>query len=387
MELAFGRACAGRRRRLHPLDRDPRRIAPLLAVLVVAACASGPSAGAASRPASTGTASAGPTAGSASPPASSSTTAGSEPPGSCADVLGTGDGRIVFTIWGTAPDALAIVKADGSGFRRILEPSPGQEQHDTGNHGPRWAPADEVLFSRAVEPDGWHLSSVALTAGKPRDVTGGPDGIEDSGAISRDGSLLAYHKVAATSDASEPLREAGIFVSEADGTGEHQLTSVSGEQVDTTPDFSTDGRKLAFTRELGGAPGAHRGSIWVVNADGTGLREITDPKLDAIRPRWSPDGQWIAFSSNADNFLSESANVWLVRPDGTEAHRLTRASAGGQAFFPDWSPDGAHIAFLQVSAGADSQDLAVIDADGNPTCTLWAGPPGQLPGDPDWGPA
>jgi Tol biopolymer transport system component len=116
----------------------------------------------------------------------------------------------------------------------------------------------------------------------------------------------------------------------------------------------------------------------------TGLREITDPVLDAIRPRWSPDGDQIVFSSNADNFMSESANIWAVAPNGTGLRQLTFES-GGQAFSPDWSPDGRHIVFLPTRPGGDTQDLAIIGLSGDGGCTLWRGTASMLAGDPDWG--
>ena len=83
----------------------------------------------------------------------------------------------------------------------------------------------------------------------------------------------------------------------------------------TFPDLSPDGKKIVFTFKRGdGNP-----EIYVMKADGTNLRQITDdPAIDG-NAAWSPDGEWIAFHSNRDgNF-----NIYIVRPDGSDLRRLT----------------------------------------------------------------
>jgi Tol biopolymer transport system component len=269
-----------------------------------------------------------------------------------------------------------------------VEPGPGREQPHAGTEAPHWIPDDRILFgsNRAGGPDDWHLFVVDAAGGDPEQVTDEPSGIEYHGVASPDGSLLAYGKAVATGNPAEPFNDAGIFLSDADGGNERLLTKPSEGTLDEWPDFSPDGLKVAFSRGLGGAPGSARGSVYVVNIDGTGLQQITDPELDAIRPRWSPDGRLIVFSSNADNYASESADTWVIAPDGSGIRQLTFRSGSSQAFHPDWSPDGRYIVFLDHRAGNGTQDLAIIDLEGNEVCTLWPGTSSQLAGDPDWGP-
>jgi Tol biopolymer transport system component len=307
----------------------------------------------------------------------------------CADLFRASDGRIAFTITSGDGAAIAAIDADGSGFRQVVEPGPGRAQPHAGTEAPHWIPQERVLFSsnRAGGPDDWHLFVVGASGGEPSQLTDDPGGIEYHGVPSPDGSSLAYAKAVATGNPAEPWRDAGIFVSDADGGGERQLTKPPEGTLDEWPDISPDGTMVAFSRGLGGAPGSARGSVYVVNLDGTGLRQITDPELDAIRPRWSPDGRLIAFSSNADNHMSESANTWVVAPDGTGIRQLTFRSGMSQAFYPDWSPDGRNIVFLDHRVGSGTQDLATITLEGDTGCTLWRGTSSRLAGDPDWGPS
>jgi TolB protein len=84
----------------------------------------------------------------------------------------------------------------------------------------------------------------------------------------------------------------------ADGSGIRQLTDEPGVD-DAWPAWSPDGTKIAFTRrrrDSGGLRLTGPDDIYVINADGSGLRQLAN---DAADPAWSPDGSRIAFSSEA----------------------------------------------------------------------------------------
>ena len=79
----------------------------------------------------------------------------------------------------------------------------------------------------------------------------------------------------------------------ADGSGVRRLTDNSAE--DDSPAWSPDGRQLAFTSYRDGD-----WEIYVMNADGSDVRRLTDNSAWDDSPAWSPDGRWIAYASDRD---------------------------------------------------------------------------------------
>jgi Tol biopolymer transport system component len=129
---------------------------------------------------------------------------------------------------------------------------------------------------------------------RTRDVAWSPDG----------------RRIACVSDGT-------LWVMKADGSGQRALVPGSG------PAWSPDGRKIAFSAESG---------ISVVNADGSGgLRDLTDHELDG-NPVWSPDGRAIAFTSNRDG----NTEIYVMDADGSDERNVSQSPMDD--FSPAWSP-------------------------------------------------
>jgi Tol biopolymer transport system component len=253
------------------------------------------------------------------------------------------------------------------------------------------------------------MSALATAAALTLAAYTAPSGLQRLPVVRAHASagLALGPRIAFTSDRDEPNVSAEIYVMNADGSGEQQLTNVAGYNSNA-PAWSPNGTKIAFHSNRGGGAGesdiyvmnadgsnvtrltnltalglggAHFASwspdgekvvfnsffnggeqpreIYVVNADGTGLINLTDHASDDTRPDWSPDGSLIAFQSSRHG----NPEIYVMHADGsdrTNPRRLT-VSPGPDAA-PDWSPDGRRIAFQSSRNG--NAEIYVMNADG-----------------------
>jgi dipeptidyl aminopeptidase/acylaminoacyl peptidase len=128
---------------------------------------------------------------------------------------------------------------------------------------------------------------------------------------------------------------------------------IASTMREDTPQFSPDGEWIAFSSERSGST-----DIWIGKCDGTGLRRLTFLDGFAGTPRWSPDGEWVAFDLRPP---SSKPDIWLVRVAGGETHRLTTNTGGADV--PSWSNDGRWIYF---HARRDDQIWKIPSRGGNP---------------------
>jgi dipeptidyl aminopeptidase/acylaminoacyl peptidase len=109
------------------------------------------------------------------------------------------------------------------------------------------------------------------------------------------------------------------------------------------PRFAPGGKSLAFVvSEAAMEENAFNSTIWVVDGDGKGLRQFTRGAGRDGNPQWSPDGRTLAFTSDR----SGKSQIYLISFEGGEAWPLTRLSSGASS--PLWSPDGRTIAFTST---------------------------------------
>jgi dipeptidyl aminopeptidase/acylaminoacyl peptidase len=115
---------------------------------------------------------------------------------------------------------------------------------------------------------------------------------------------------------------------------------IASTKLDNWPQFSPDGKKIAFTSTRSGD-----NALWLCDRDGLNAVQLTSSDIRALVPRWSPDSSWIAFnSSKAGNY-----DIYVISADGGPVRRLTTGPANSG--LPGWSRDGRWIYFGSDRSG------------------------------------
>ena len=195
-----------------------------------------------------------------------------------------------------------------------------------------------------------------------------------------------------------------IFTIRQNGKGERQITHPPKGFVDRNPDYSPNGKAIVFERQQVVCDSDCRDEIWVVNADGSGLRRLTRQPEPGITcesggycdqtPGWSPSGKKIVFSRASGpirNDLIQRVAIYSMRADGSHVKRLTQKSlpANGEDSQPQWSPDGREILFerwnVREAKPLDTVALWVLDLRTGKERQIT--PSSLMAGDtPDWSP-
>jgi len=161
------------------------------------------------------------------------------------------------------------------------------------------------------------------------------------------GETTPARALAYTIASSAPGDETSIYIQELDRHFDRSVPNQTGNEY--TPAWSPNGFDFAFASNREG-----QFKIFITSLNGT-VRRLTD--FPANNPAWSPDGKWIAFE--APNFDDDdNMEIYMMRADGSDVRNVTQH--GSLDYNPTWSPDGMQMAFLSRRDGNQSiyiQDL------------------------------
>jgi Tol biopolymer transport system component len=256
------------------------------------------------------------------------------------------NGRIAFI----RGDDIYSMEPDGSAVRQLTTFADG-----VSTNFESWSPdGRQIVFTKRfpdVPPQLWVM---AADGSRQRPLLAQADFANRAPRFSPDGRSIVFAHCRVDAPCA-------IWRMKADGTQARALTPFDPEVNDFHPGLSPNSAAITFTSSA--RDGVISG-VYVMASDGSGIRLVTPPELEACCPDWAPGGRRLAFDSYGDPTLSPiHAAIWTVNQDGSQLRRLTRP--GGRVDFdPSWSPRGNAIAFQRSSVDVSSSAVYVVKRNG-----------------------
>lgn len=228
------------------------------------------------------------------------------------------DGREVAFVHSLDNNHIWISDVDGQNRRQLTTDTDPDPIRQSSEESPAWSPdGTRIAFGSSghiwlISPDGSNLMQLTTDPAGGRMPEWSPDGAKIAFLSNRGGSE-------------------DIWIMNADGTNSMKVTNgLVG--IFSSPAFSPDGRRIVFSSPLS----PHVSNLMIIDADGTGLCQLTAGNFEDRYPHWSTRG--IVFSRSG----SGHSGLWLIQPDGSGVEALHGTDGADR---PVWSPDASKIAF------------------------------------------
>jgi TolB protein len=230
-----------------------------------------------------------------------------------------------------------------------------------------------------IKPDGTDFQQI--TSGSS---------VHEVGSWSPTGNQIVFTYSAQSPD--DPTFTTSLYIMNSVGSNPHPVMNAAVAGFDVEPRFSPDGTRIVFSRiRKYAGNGFQQEAIFVINADGSNLRQLTAWGIAEEHPGWSPDSQWIVFNVAKEAFTlpghptGSSNSIYLMHADGTDQHLLYNGRSELPTHKPVFSPDGTKILFGCWSRTILSNDICTMNVDGTNVVDVTNNPLDE--NYPSWGPS
>ncbi|MDH5225234.1 MAG: hypothetical protein OEW46_10760 [Actinomycetota bacterium] len=293
----------------------------------------------------------------------------------------TGSGRnpfagdeawIAYQTFRDGQEGTWLIHPDGTGDHQI------DEAFDGALILPNWSPDGSTIVMTSRDTGGreplYEYDLATDTISGPLFPCRGRCLGDDEPIYSPDGTKVAFERASFPFVDGAPS-DCGLWIGNLATGRANRVTSNARCDREYFPRWSPDGTQLTYWRWREDATGTTGTAVFVSDADGTHERRLTEWTDFAGDPDWSPDGQWIVFSTHpltAFNFQLVVSDLFRMRPDGSDVQRLTSFnSIRRRATQPRFTPDGQWILFTAVTP--QRRSLWVVPAAGGDPIELVRG--------------
>jgi dipeptidyl aminopeptidase/acylaminoacyl peptidase len=270
------------------------------------------------------------------------------------------DSKIVYVSFINGSDEIFLMNGDGTEPRQLTAISGTDYYPSLSING------QTIVFASQRGNRQWDIYAMDIGGGSITQLTNTREA-DSAPELSPDGTQVVYTSTAAGRGDQD------LWVVNIDGTNPRQITFDNSNEID--PSWSPDGTMISFGSNRTGP-----NELYVMNADGSNIQQVTTGIGIGGRNDWSPDGRWLAFyagpGSNKEIFVVPIECAFVA--GGCDLTLVRQLTYGGQNKAPSFSPDGQWITFTSKRDG--DNEIFTMRFDGSEITQL------TFNDSPDWMP-